>query len=259
MTSTQHPYKRIAESIRTQIRDGVLAEGDRLPSVRETAQEWGVATATVRNAYEWLRVEGYIRTTNRGTFVRHSPPVAPTPHHRLARLQRTGSILARGEYALVTKSGLVRPPEYVADLFGIDPDGQVICREFTTGKEQQRIGFAAHWYPAEFAEPLPDLLTSTRGSVGAVIDEIRQATGRTVKYGREAMHARHADAREASNLGLPLGSPVMAVVHEFSDEQGIIEYGEWVLPPLVTIGYEYADESRETPPAPNGSLQLGVS
>jgi GntR family transcriptional regulator len=54
------------------------------------------------------------------------------------------------------------------------------------------------------------------------------------------MHGRAADPREASFLGLPVGAPILALVHEWSDEEGIIEYGEWVLPTQVTIGYEYA-------------------
>ncbi|BFP50647.1 hypothetical protein SCMC78_04540 [Streptomyces sp. CMC78] len=53
------------------------------------------------------------------------------------------------------------------------------------------------------------------------------------------MHARPADARQASALGLQTGSPTLAGAHRWSDAQGIIEYGEWCLPPRMTIGYEY--------------------
>jgi GntR family transcriptional regulator len=54
------------------------------------------------------------------------------------------------------------------------------------------------------------------------------------------MHGRAADEREAKFLGLPVGAPILALVHEWSDDQGIIEYSEWCLPTSVTIGYEYA-------------------
>jgi GntR family transcriptional regulator len=240
MTTPQHRYLRIAESIRTQIRDGVLAEGDRLPSVKDMAQQHGVATATVHNAYTWLQLEGYVRSTPRGTFVAESPAVAPTSHDRLARLRRTGSILAKGEYTRATSADVRRAPDYVADLFSLDPGTEVVRREFTTGKGSRRLGFAVHWYPAEFAAAVPGLATTSREIDHAAAKLIEEATGRTVKHGRDSMHGREATDREASHLALRIGAPVLAQVHEWSDDQGIIEYGEWVLPTLLTIGYEYA-------------------
>ncbi len=240
MTSTRHPYRRIAESIRAQIRDGELTEGARLPSVKDMAEQHGVSRQTVQNAYAWLQLEGYLRSTPRGTFVADSPPVAPTSHDRLGRLRRTGSILAHGEYTRATSADVRRAPIYVADLFGLDHDAQVVRREFTTGKGSRRLGFAVHWYPAEFADAVPDLARSARAIDHAAAKLIQEATGRTVKYGRDSMHGREASEREANALGLRVGAPVLALVHEWSDDQGIIEYGEWVVPTLLTIGYEYA-------------------
>lgn len=53
------------------------------------------------------------------------------------------------------------------------------------------------------------------------------------------MHARPADAREASALEQPTGSPILVGAHRWSDSKGIIEYGEWWIPPRFTIGYEH--------------------
>lgn len=236
---TTHPYKRIAEAIRAEIRDGDLTEGQRLPSVKELAEQWRVATGTVRNALTWLVEEGYIRTSPRGTFVADSPPVAPTPYDRLTRVHRTGSILASGETKHVTHAELVRPPLYVAELFDLDDGDQLIRREFITGKGLRRIGFAVSWHPAHFGASVPELLSTAPGKADDAIKRIKEATGREVKFGRDAMHARTADEREASGLGLTIGASILALVHEWSDEQGIIEYGEWVLPAKVTIGYDY--------------------
>ncbi|GAA4794389.1 hypothetical protein GCM10023329_53720 [Streptomyces sanyensis] len=43
---------------------------------------------------------------------------------------------------------------------------------------------------------------------------------------RPDMHARPADAREASALALPVGSPILAGAHRRSNAEGVIEYGE---------------------------------
>lgn len=236
--TVQHPYKRIAETIRTQIRDGDLAEGARLPSIKELAEREGVATGTVRNAISWLVQEGFLFTSPRGTFVADAPPVAPTGYDRLTRSRRTGSILATGEYTAVTSAKLTRAPGYVAELFDMDPGAQVLRREFTTGKGIRRLGYAVSWYPPSFAEAVPELLSGGKRADSAVT-LIKEATGREVKYGRDAMHGREASRHEANYLALRIGAPVLALVHEWSDDDGIIEYGEWVLPTLLTIGYEY--------------------
>src|SRR4051794_40026424 len=54
--------QRIREAIRGQIASGLLGPGDRLPSTRSLAAEWGVSRTTVTAAYEQLLAEGYLET-----------------------------------------------------------------------------------------------------------------------------------------------------------------------------------------------------
>ncbi|CAN3978696.1 hypothetical protein KPATCC21470_1320 [Kitasatospora purpeofusca] len=35
------------------------------------------------------------------------------------------------------------------------------------------------------------------------------------------------------------GKPVLGGVHRWSDDEGVIEFGLWVVPTRVTIGYQY--------------------
>ncbi|MFD9692900.1 UTRA domain-containing protein [Kitasatospora sp. NPDC059088] len=56
---------------------------------------------------------------------------------------------------------------------------------------------------------------------------------------RDDMHARAADQREAAGLAVAVGSPILALVHRWSDDDGLIEYTESCLPAQFTIGYEY--------------------
>lgn len=61
---------RIAESLRTQIRAGKLAVGDRLPPERELAKQMGVASATVQKAIKELEAAGLVEgQPGRGRFV----------------------------------------------------------------------------------------------------------------------------------------------------------------------------------------------
>jgi DNA-binding transcriptional regulator YhcF (GntR family) len=61
---------QLAARIRGALRDGALAPGDRLPSVRELADAAGVNVNTARAVYARLEAEGIARSEQgRGTFV----------------------------------------------------------------------------------------------------------------------------------------------------------------------------------------------
>src|SRR5882757_2943366 len=88
------PYRRIVEEIRGRILTGDLRPGDRIPSVRQVAQRWGVAVATATRAMAALRDDGLVEATvGSGTVVsRHpsrrrpaAPPRASAPKQPLSR------------------------------------------------------------------------------------------------------------------------------------------------------------------------------
>ena len=65
---------QLAWRLRSHVRDGALQPGDRLPSVRELAEEAGVNVNTVRAVYRRLESEGLVRSEQgRGTFVSGAP------------------------------------------------------------------------------------------------------------------------------------------------------------------------------------------
>jgi GntR family transcriptional regulator len=244
-TEAQPPYMQVAERIRRRILDGELKEGEKLPPVRELAQQEGVAIATLGRSLDHLQVEGYITTSRKGTFVADAPKVAPSGYDRITRVLRTGSVLAEGETLIVTNAELIKPPQYVAEIFDLEPGDRAVRREWHTGKGQQRTGLHVTWYPAHFAAAVPELLSQSRSraeSAHGLLLKIQEATGRRVTHGRDDIHGRDADAREANYLGLRTGSPILAGAHRLWDDEGVIEYGEWCLPYRLTIGYEYAVE-----------------
>lgn len=237
---TSVPYMQIAGRIRRQIIDGELLPGAQLPSVRALAEREKVATATAAKAIGQLQVEGYVYTSpQRGTFVADTALAASSPRDRLERVRRLGSVNGVGETVRITAAELVVPPTYVSELFGIDPGDQVVRREWVTGRGQNRLALSVSWHPAEFAAQVPDLLSTSPSKANDLIARILSATGRAITHAREDFHARTADAREAGLLGLPVGAPILAGVHRWSDDLGLIEYGEWCLPERHTIGYEY--------------------
>ncbi|GAA1662946.1 TetR/AcrR family transcriptional regulator C-terminal domain-containing protein [Glycomyces endophyticus] len=85
-TPAEPPYRQIAAELRAGIAAGDLRPGDRVPSVRQIAQRWGVAIATANRVMAVLRDEGLVVTkVGSGTVVgdqavrRPSRTAAATP------------------------------------------------------------------------------------------------------------------------------------------------------------------------------------
>jgi len=134
------PYQRIISDVRARIADGRLAPGDRLPSTRRLAKDWGVALATATKAMAVLCQEGVLEARPRsGTFVAPSatpppppplPPLASQPAERQppanqppARQQRASQQPARqaGEgTGDLTRARIVRAAIEIADAEGLD-------------------------------------------------------------------------------------------------------------------------------------------
>lgn len=229
----------IADHYRQEILSGALEPGTKLPNNRELAGRWQTTATTVTRALAALQVEGYVRTSPRGTFVSDAPAATLSPIARLDRVHRGKSLLAEGETSIVTAAGLVVPPLYVAELFDLEHGDQVVRREWVAGRGQVRTCFAVTWYPAPFAALVPDLLSTARGKNHGLTWKVLQATGRSITHARDDMHARRLDQREAHGLGKPIGDPTLAMAWRWSDDEGMIEYGEACLPERLTIGYEY--------------------
>lgn len=73
-------YLRIADSVAAPIRNGTLARGERIPSVRELSRRHGVSLGTVVQAYRLLEDARLIEARPRsGYFVTARPPGLPEP------------------------------------------------------------------------------------------------------------------------------------------------------------------------------------
>jgi DNA-binding transcriptional regulator YhcF (GntR family) len=105
------PYLQIAAEIRQRIMDGELTPGERVPSTRQVATEWGVALATAAKALTALRQQGLVRARPRsGTVVASPEPARGGDHHQ--------ATAARGPD--LSSERIVRAAIDVADREGLD-------------------------------------------------------------------------------------------------------------------------------------------
>lgn len=73
--SDKPPFDQLRMAVIGAVRDGRLAPGVRLPTVREMAGQIGLAVNTVARAYRELETAGIVETRGRqGTFVARQDP-----------------------------------------------------------------------------------------------------------------------------------------------------------------------------------------
>lgn len=229
----------ITETYRQQIREGALSPGDRLPSSRDLATEHGVSEPTARAALSALRVGGYTVTTQRGSFVAPRPPGVDSPQDRLRRAVRMGTTAAETEVQNVQSATLVAAPTYITEIYDLEPGDQVVRREYTVTSGDHVLALHVDWYRADLAAQVPALLSVGERTGGDLMTRIADQSGRTPTHGRDAVRSRSADTREATALGIAEGSPTLAGAHAWSDDRGLIVYGEWCLPPQLEVGFSY--------------------
>ncbi|MGC7097945.1 TetR/AcrR family transcriptional regulator C-terminal domain-containing protein [Amycolatopsis lurida] len=99
------PYRRIVSSFQARIAAGELRAGEKMPSIRRVAQDWGVAVATATKAMAILRDTGLIETkVGSGTVV---------SARATATRRRDGA-------AAPDRTRLVRTAIEIADAEGLD-------------------------------------------------------------------------------------------------------------------------------------------
>lgn len=245
------PYVQVANHFRRMILDGKLTEGDRLPPVEEIGQEWGISRATAARSIGQLQVEGYVRTSPQGTFVETLKPVSDTPRDRMTRVRKTGEPRAEAEMEIIRAAELIRVPVYVAELMDLDPAGEVVRREWVTvaGRKPQAepVMLSVSWTDPALVDAVPELLSTKSSDGGSMVGKVEAATNRRVSHGEDHMHGRAADQREATALGLSVGTPILAGAYLWVDDNGgVLEYGEFCLPPRRTTRYEYEVEASDS-------------
>jgi GntR family transcriptional regulator len=83
------PYEQLRQQITALVLGGSLAPGDRLPAIRQLANDLGIAGGTVARAYRELESDGVVVTRGRHGTVIEGPPRAAGPPADLIEAARS--------------------------------------------------------------------------------------------------------------------------------------------------------------------------
>ncbi len=73
------PYEQLRQQVTAMVVGGVIAVGARLPSIRQLANDLGLAGGTVARAYRELESDGVVSTHGRHGTIVAGPPHGPSP------------------------------------------------------------------------------------------------------------------------------------------------------------------------------------
>jgi GntR family transcriptional regulator len=209
-------YRDIANALRADITARHLIEGDRLPTVRELAQRYGVPTGTVARALDLLRAEGIIVSRHgKGLYVRSFSRIVRSSPGRLSKAwwaegkaiqdHDTNGRL-RVVHVVVSE---VPASEAVAEALRVPVGAAVLSRSRRFAVEDRIVQTATSHIPLDVIAAAPAVAYTDPGR-GGIYARMREA-GVGPETFRETLICRMPVPAETTDLDLPGGTPVIVI------------------------------------------------
>lgn len=236
-------HQRIADDLRSQIRSGELADGDRLPGENALMERYGVARMTARQALADLQNEGIaVARKGAGVFVRRFRPARRHGSRRLSRELWGRSIwdADSGQAPVVDDIEVTElpAPDDIARLLDIAPGAPVLVRRRRYLVNHEPVQLATAYVPALIAAGTPIAAVDTGpGGLYARLADLGLAPVRFT----EELYARMPTHEEATKLELTSGTPVICVARTaFADGNRPVETSEMTLSSAAyVLQYEF--------------------
>lgn len=228
-------YREIVNHYKHAIQAGEYSDGDRLPSSREMADVHGTSHTTATRALRTLQLEGWARSEGTRGTVATSPGGGVVLRMPIIGMRQAG-VHTPGGRIDVLAAAVVQAPAHVAVALALEPQALVIRRMSTINRDGKVLRLSVNWMPGDFAPALPELLSLEHVWAG---DLIRERLGRTPSAEIDRFHAVTADEDQAKILRCPVGAALQARETRWHDDEGMIELGEAVYPPGVSVQAEY--------------------
>lgn len=196
-------YVRIREALRSEIIQGNLHPGQKIPSEDELAQQYRVSRMTVRQGVMDLIKEGLLhRKHGVGTFV--SYPHFDRDHTRLTNFFESAREQGIEASSTVLKIEIFPAPEKVAKELLLKPSESVLCIRTLRFVNQTPVTVHDSYLPHRlFAEIVHEELENVH------LWDVMEKYGFRVKRAIQKLEARPASAEIAKLLDVKPGSPIL--------------------------------------------------
>lgn len=229
-------YLQVVDDLRSQIIDGRLPAGSRLPARAQLARQHGVSENVVRRAVDVLMAEGLIHTqTGARPTVRQRPEL-----RRLTRSwyreQRGGSpfradMAAQGRAAdWRAKSATTTPPPAIADRLQITTDDRVVRTEYVFTSDGEPVMLSTSYEPLDVTQGTPVMLPERGPMAGRGVTDRMASIGQRIATASEVVTARPVMQAEALQMRVSAGTIVMVIQRTYWTSDRPVETADIVVP-----------------------------
>ena len=163
-------YFKVAETIKYRILNNMYRPGERIPSAKELAEEFGVSNITIRKAVEYLSNEGYLNPRQGyGTLVAES-------NQEVVEIRITGNFRewldsasekTVGFCAEVLELIVTEPNEKIRNIMGLSTDENVARLKRIRRYNGKIVSYFENYFPSEY---LPSIDTSILTRTSFIIE-----------------------------------------------------------------------------------------
>lgn len=234
-TDPRPAYRQVADYIREAIGRGELGPGEKLPSLRTLAAQYGITPVTISRAIDLLKAEGLIDTRlGTGLFVRSKRPVMHVGSYLTARPDGTraswSSEVDRQGYKTtqeITEIGTVSAPWDVAERLSVTAGDPVVVRRRILRVDGTPVQLSDSYYPASLAEGTE---LSRPGKLRGYTHGALERLGIEIERFRDDLYLRMPTPAEATALRLGRGIPVLRLLRTtYSIDGAPVEVADQVL------------------------------
>ena len=216
-------YRKVLNQIRSDIRDGVLPVGVRLPSEQEIGHRFGVSRITVRRALAELAQEGLV---DRGAG-RVARVTAPRLVQAIASFEDPFATLrlVRGTTVKLLSFGWQVAGGAIAQGLGLEEGDQILCFERLRSQGDKPVYHSRAFLPARVGA-----LINRKSLDKTALNELLAVAGIVPETVQRHMAAAPCPRELAASLHLKTGAPIFRIERTTRDAQGMplhILIGHW--------------------------------
>ncbi len=209
-------YIELADRLRHDIESGAYAPGDRMPSEPTLCRVTGHSRSTVRKALQLLVDQGYVtKSQGKGTFVSELPQrVAAASKLTPTFLSFTDNVRQMGGTPVTRAIDLrtVPPTVGLAEFFGVTESDELFEVTRLRSVDGEPVMLETIWLPLAYADLTGQELD------GSLYQALKERYGKEAATGTKSIGICYANNREAFQLGVDRGSPLMLIEDHVFDQ-----------------------------------------
>jgi GntR family transcriptional regulator len=223
-------HVQLADTLRTEILEGRLSPGERLPAERELAERFDASRTTVRLALSALKSQGLVGSGHgKGTFVQKRRPIRVLASYQdnRARRRETTAATFNAEIARqgrigrqdIREVGPVSANAETAKWLGVPEGTELLVRRrvMLVDEEPYQLGDSYYLYETVRDTPIAEAAPVEEG----VLTVLERAHGKPVDYYVDELNFRMPTPEEAATLALDSGVCVVRAVRIAYDPNGV--------------------------------------